>query len=479
MRFQLAIFDMDGTILNTLEDLTDATNFALSSHGYPTHTIDEVRYYVGNGIRKTVERALPPGTPTEIIDAVYETFIPYYNMHNQDKTAPYPGIVELLRSLRKAGCKTAVVSNKADDAVQALVQEFFPGLFDIALGEKEGINKKPAPDEVNMVLKKLDIHHSQAVYIGDSDVDIATAENSNLDIIAVDWGFRGRTFLEENGAEIIVSSAYEIEKIILTDLSTVKNVHCPNCGAIFPDNRDRCPHCQTMYEPGAERVYMDKLEGIRDAVDDLGSIPGKETTAEVKKIFDKLFKFILLLSILTLIIISSTYFAARRQNSSLAQKEVENLAWRQETYPYWDELYANGDYEKLFAEYTQAISDERVVLEYEHNDFLFVLRNIAEAKDYIKKFSTGYVSIPAANLLLCDEYEVLVYNEYRNVLTDDELSYVSNDIILLKNDLQERFNLSPKAAEEVLSANPHSSENRIDWDKLKAYVNEHQDTIFY
>lgn len=155
MRYKAAIFDMDGTILNTLEDLTDSTNYALSHHGFPERTIDEVRRFVGNGIRKLIERAVPAGTDVATIDKVFDTFASYYKEHSAIKTRPYDGIHDAIAKLRAAGVKTAVVSNKADFAVQDLCVDYFPGMFDFALGEKSGIAKKPAPDMVEECLRTL------------------------------------------------------------------------------------------------------------------------------------------------------------------------------------------------------------------------------------------------------------------------------------------------------------------------------------
>ena len=210
MKYKLVIFDMDGTILNTLEDLADSINYALSQNGFPKRTIDEVRCFVGNGIRKLVERAVPCGTSESGMNQVHESFTAYYKVHCADKTRPYDGILALIRRLREAGCLTAVVSNKADYGVQELCRDYFPGLFDVAVGEREGIRKKPSPDAVLEVLSRLGIKQEEAVYVGDSDVDLATAENSGLDCIAVEWGFRGREFLAEHGAKVIVSSPEEI-----------------------------------------------------------------------------------------------------------------------------------------------------------------------------------------------------------------------------------------------------------------------------
>lgn len=212
MKYQLAIFDLDGTLLDTLEDLADSTNYIMQQYGYPQRTLTEVRSFVGNGIRKLLERSAPKGTPAEQIDRMFEQFKEYYGVHCADKTKPYDGIMELLANLQTQGVKLAVVSNKADYAVKALCEQYFPGCFDEAVGEREGIARKPAPDTVNEVLKNLQMDKSQAVYIGDSEVDVQTAQNAEMDCIAVDWGFRDREVLQEAGAETIVSTPAELMK---------------------------------------------------------------------------------------------------------------------------------------------------------------------------------------------------------------------------------------------------------------------------
>ena len=214
MKYMIAIFDLDGTILNTLEDLADSTNYALKTCGYPERTMDEVRQFVGNGIRKLMERAVPEGTPAEEVDRVHETFTAHYKVHCADKTRPYDGIMELLQNLKKDGCKLAVVSNKADYGVQELCKQYFDRVFDFAVGEREGIRKKPAPDSVNEVLKTLGCSRDRAVYIGDSDVDIQTAANAQMDHIIVEWGFRDVPFLIAKGAKVLVEKPEEILEIV-------------------------------------------------------------------------------------------------------------------------------------------------------------------------------------------------------------------------------------------------------------------------
>lgn len=214
MNRKLVIFDMDGTILDTLEDLKDALNHVLTQHSFPVRTLDEVRRFVGNGIYKLIERGVPAGTPRQEIDAVYEDFKPYYAAHCEDTTKAYDGIPALLRQLKAQGFSVAVVSNKADFAVQKLCEVYFPDTFDAALGEREGVRKKPAPDSVNEVLRQLQIPREQAVYVGDSDVDIETAKNANMPCLSVTWGFRDEAFLLEHGASHILHMPEEILQFV-------------------------------------------------------------------------------------------------------------------------------------------------------------------------------------------------------------------------------------------------------------------------
>lgn len=215
MGYKLAVFDMDGTILDTLGDLANATNYALRTNALRERSIDEVRRFVGNGIEKLIRRAVEEGTPEEVIQKVYRDFMPYYKEHCADLTKPYDGIVETMRKLKGMGILLAVVSNKADPAVQILCGQYFDGIFDVSVGEKPGVAKKPAPDMVNEVLEKLGIDRRDAVYIGDSDVDVATAKNSGLDEIIVKWGFRDEEYLKEHGAKRFVDRPDEIVKFFI------------------------------------------------------------------------------------------------------------------------------------------------------------------------------------------------------------------------------------------------------------------------
>ncbi|MGN0552831.1 MAG: HAD family hydrolase [Oscillospiraceae bacterium] len=213
--YKLAVFDMDGTILDTLEDLKDSVNYALAECGYPQRTYDEVRSFVGNGIRKLIERSVPAGTSVSDMDRVHEVFTGHYKIHCADKTKAYDGIKPLIEALRANGVKTAVVSNKADYGVQELCKEYFDGLFDYAIGEREGIRRKPAPDSVNEALRVLDTPKNEAIYIGDSDVDFETAKNAELPCISVLWGFRDEEYLRSKGATLFVHEPSEILNIVL------------------------------------------------------------------------------------------------------------------------------------------------------------------------------------------------------------------------------------------------------------------------
>lgn len=215
MRYPIAVFDMDGTILYTLDDLTDALNIGLTACGYPTRTVAEVRTFVGNGKRRLIELAVPAGTSEGHIDRVEAAFTEYYTVHCVDKTRPYEGVNDLLRRLREAGVKTAVVSNKSDPEVQELVSQYFPGLFDVAVGEKPGVPKKPAPDQVDAALAALSASKSDAVYIGDSEVDYQTAVNAALPCISVTWGFRDRDLLLSVGATTFADTPEEVEHLVL------------------------------------------------------------------------------------------------------------------------------------------------------------------------------------------------------------------------------------------------------------------------
>ena len=207
---KLLIFDLDGTILNTLDDLADSTNYALRKHGLPERTLTEVRAFVGNGIGKLIERAVPEDCSETVRKSVLESFSAHYKKHSADKTRPYDGILEVLRELKGLGYQMAIVSNKADPAVHTLCEHYFPEIFTFVTGEQEGIGRKPSPDSVFAVLEQLNTEKRDAVYIGDSEVDAMTAQNAGVDLIAVEWGFRDREVLEAKGAKVILKTPDEI-----------------------------------------------------------------------------------------------------------------------------------------------------------------------------------------------------------------------------------------------------------------------------
>lgn len=209
-QFDVYIFDLDGTLLDTLGDLAASCNHALRQMRLPEHSTDDVRRFVGNGVRKLIERAVPGGDRHPLFEQTLALFRQHYMDHSLDTTHPYEGIMPLLRALKAQGKTVAVVSNKFDAATKSLCHHFFEGLVDVAIGESERIRKKPAPDTVLEVMRLLGIAREQAVYIGDSDVDIETAANSGIPCISVLWGFRDRDFLLAHGATMLVSTPSEI-----------------------------------------------------------------------------------------------------------------------------------------------------------------------------------------------------------------------------------------------------------------------------
>ena len=241
MDYLAAVFDMDGTILDTLEDLRDSLNHALEARGHRhDYRTEQVGSFFGSGAEVAVARALAleAGMPQEEllrlrsaddrflkalraeVGEVLAVFKDWYPAHCEIKTRPYPGIPALLHTLRAAGIRVAVVSNKLDSAVQPLCAAHFPGMVDAALGEREPeIRRKPAPDMTLEALRRLHVTHREAVYIGDSEIDLLTAANTGMDCIAVSWGFRSRAFLAQQGAERIADSTRELEQMVLGEKS--------------------------------------------------------------------------------------------------------------------------------------------------------------------------------------------------------------------------------------------------------------------
>lgn len=204
------IFDLDGTLLNTLGDLQTSTNYALGTYGFPLRTKEEVRRFVGNGVEMLIRRALPSSATEEDFARCFAAFREHYAAHCYDTTAPYPGIMPMLRTLKDKGTKLAIVSNKLQLAVTELNERFFGSLVSVAIGEREGVRRKPAPDMVLTAIKELGADICNCVYVGDSDVDIQTARNAGLPCLSVLWGFRSKDFLLEHGATTLISEPAEI-----------------------------------------------------------------------------------------------------------------------------------------------------------------------------------------------------------------------------------------------------------------------------
>ena len=208
------LFDLDGTILDTIEDLKDSLNHVLDKYGFPGHSTEEVKRFVGNGMHKLVERAVPEETSRDLIEEIHSRFISYYKDNCRIKTKPYPGIMELVRTLKENGIKTAVISNKSDAAVRELTTHMFNGCFDQVLGASDGVKLKPDRAMIDIVLGKLSVNSEDAIYVGDSEVDIETARNAHMDCVSVTWGFRSRAQLIANGAEMLADEPAQILRYI-------------------------------------------------------------------------------------------------------------------------------------------------------------------------------------------------------------------------------------------------------------------------
>ena len=210
MKYKAAIFDLDGTLLDTIKDLYNSTNYALAINNMPERSLDEVRCFVGNGVRKLIERAIPNGAQNPLFDKVFNDFKNHYSIHCKDTTKPYDGIIDVLNILKNSNIKTAIVSNKLDSAVKALNEEYFGSLIPVAIGETDNIRKKPAPDTVIEALRLIGCRENEAVYIGDSEVDVETASNCNMDCISVTWGFRDIQTLIKSGATVFANNTKEL-----------------------------------------------------------------------------------------------------------------------------------------------------------------------------------------------------------------------------------------------------------------------------
>lgn len=208
------IFDLDGTLLYTLEDLKNSVNFALSKNGFKERSVDEVREFVGNGIENLMRKAVPQNISENEFQLCFSDFKSHYKIHSEDNTKEYDGITDMLKVLKHNGFLLAVVSNKADFAVETLCNKYFKDLLDVAIGERAGIKRKPSPDSVNEVIRLLNVNKENCYYVGDSDVDVKTAHNAEIKCIACTWGFREKSVLEKENPEYIIDSVNEILKIV-------------------------------------------------------------------------------------------------------------------------------------------------------------------------------------------------------------------------------------------------------------------------
>ncbi len=213
--YEHVIFDLDGTLLNTIDDLADTGNHVCTLHGWPTHTVDAFKLMVGNGIPKLVERFAPQGTSQEVLDQAFQEFMDWYGVHKEDKTAPYAGMPEVAKALREAGVSIAVLSNKADVMAGPVVEHYYPGIFPVVQGALPGLPTKPDPTLLHKLMDRLGATQEDTLFVGDSNVDICTAKNGGLTGCGVLWGFRSREELEAAGADVIVSTPQELLDFIL------------------------------------------------------------------------------------------------------------------------------------------------------------------------------------------------------------------------------------------------------------------------
>ena len=208
------VFDLDGTLTDTLQDLCNSVNYALRRMGWKERTLSEIRQFVGNGVRRLIERSVPNGISSDDFERCFAVFQEYYLEHCQDTTCLYEGVAEMLREVHAAGYKTAIVSNKLQAGVDELYENFFRGVVDVAIGERNGISRKPAPDMVELALRELRADKCEAVYVGDSEVDVQTARNAGIPCISVLWGFRDREQLVESGATVFIKHPRELLGLI-------------------------------------------------------------------------------------------------------------------------------------------------------------------------------------------------------------------------------------------------------------------------
>lgn len=217
MKYKAVLFDMDGTVLDTLGDLAAAVNHTLREFSMPERSVAEVAAALGNGAAYLIAHTVPDGTPKELTEKVLAAYAPYYDAHCDILTGPYDGIVPLMQKLRGKDVKLAVISNKQDTAVKPLAEKYFPGLLEIAVGESAEVRRKPNPDAVLAALRHIGVPREEAIYVGDTEVDLQTARNAGMECASVDWGFRTREQLIEVGAEHIFDTVQELEEYLLKD----------------------------------------------------------------------------------------------------------------------------------------------------------------------------------------------------------------------------------------------------------------------
>lgn len=214
MAIKTIIFDLDGTLLYSLEDLKDSVNFVMKKHGFREYTIDEVREAIGNGVRLLMERILPKDIDKNLFEECLSEFKQNYSKNMYNKTKPYDGVLDMLKTLRKDGYKIAVLSNKFDSAVKELSSKYFGELVDLAVGQKEGVKEKPSPLGIQEIAKELDTDVETCIMVGDSEVDIQTANNAGIDCISVTWGYKNIDFLYDNGATKLVYAPKDILELL-------------------------------------------------------------------------------------------------------------------------------------------------------------------------------------------------------------------------------------------------------------------------
>lgn len=211
---KLVIFDLDGTLLYSLEDLMNSVNFALAVFGYELRTMEEISSYVGNGVQYLLRQAVPDNISEEDFQLCFECFKDHYSKHCCDKTRPYDGVIEMLKILKAKGVKVGIVSNKYQSAADETCKHYFDGLYDMVLGESDVCRRKPSPDGINIMCEKFGVEKNEAIFFGDSEVDIKTGDNAGVYCVSVLWGYRDRDFLSRNGAKLFVSNPLDITNII-------------------------------------------------------------------------------------------------------------------------------------------------------------------------------------------------------------------------------------------------------------------------